>query len=186
MDDLNRSWKIAFDHLQEETGLVYVHLNKTDHLAKRFKFTDKIGMEHTLDIDRYEFLIQKKAEMLCPTLDKMVAEGKDDEAKELLSKLVAMVLSEYHRGLADNDHALMQNTGVIDGKPVHVDVGQFVRDPSMSDPENYHQELFNKTYKFRIWLQEKHPDLLAHLDQELIKEMGDAFHSMQHRPKPKR
>lgn len=185
LDDLNASWKIAFDHLQEETGLVYVHLNKSGHLHKTLKIKDKIGVEHLLDIDRYEFLIQKRADMLCPTLDRYMAEGKEREAKELLSSLLAMILSEYNRGLADNDHALMQNTGVLDGKPVHVDVGQFVLNPSMEDPNNYRQELFNKTYKFRIWLEEMHPELLVHLDNELKMEFGEAFHTMRHVPKPR-
>ena len=185
LDDLNASWKIAFDHLQEETGLVYVHLNKSGHLHKTLKIKDKIGVEHLLDIDRYEFLIQKRADMLCPTLDRYMAEGKEREAKELLSSLLAMILSEYNRGLADNDHALMQNTGVLDGKPVHVDVGQFVLNPSMKDPNNYRQELFNKTYKFRIWLEEMHPELLVHLDNELKMEFGEAFHTMRHVPKPR-
>ena len=38
------SCKIAYDDLREEAGLVYVHLNKTDHLKKKLILTDKINV----------------------------------------------------------------------------------------------------------------------------------------------
>ncbi|MFQ5730237.1 MAG: hypothetical protein ACE5GN_07740, partial [Waddliaceae bacterium] len=84
---------------------------------------------------------------------------------------------------ADNDHALMQNTGVLEGLPVHVDVGQFVKNEAMKDSAIYNQELFNKTYKFRIWLQDKYPELLSYLDAELHHEMGDIFYQLKYIPK---
>ena len=184
LDDLFSSWKIAFNELPKETGLVYVHLNKTKDLQATLTIYDKIGLKYELNIDDFEFLIQKRATMLCPQLDSMMAAGDVDGAKGLLSRLLQMIVSEYHRGLADNDHALMQNTGVQDGEPVHVDVGQFVYNEAMRDPNNYNQELFNKMYKFRLWLREKYPELLSYLDAELYKEMGDVFYKLKHIPKP--
>lgn len=35
LDGFVRSWKVAFEHLKEETGLVFVHLNKTEGLLVR-------------------------------------------------------------------------------------------------------------------------------------------------------
>ena len=182
-EDLFNSWKVAYDNLQDESGLVYVHLNKTDNLNKTLIAFDKIGLKHTIDMDQMEFLIQRKATMLCHELDRLVAIGDVEKAKKLISNLIDMVVFEYNRGLADNDHALMQNTGVIEGKPIHVDVGQFVIDYSMKDPAKYSQELYNKTYKFRLWRQEKHPELLVHLESELIAEMGDNFYKIKYIPK---
>jgi hypothetical protein len=184
-ENLFASWRIAFDHLKDETGLVFVHLNKTNNLNKQVKIYDKLGVEYILDIDNMEFSIQKKAKMLCETLEEMVAEGKTPEAKQLLSKLMAMVVTEYQKGYADNDHALMQNTGVYNGIPIHIDVGQFEINPTFSNPAHYHQEIFNKTWKFRNWLRKHYPELLAHLDQELIQEMGDKFYSSHFIPREK-
>lgn len=180
-----KSWKIAFDELPEETGLVYVHLNKTNQLGKILTIRDKIGLKHHVDLDQMEFLVQKSATMLCPTLEQMVSKHEIEESKQLLSRLVKMIVSEYHRGLADNDHALMQNTGVIDGRAIHIDVGLFSHDEAIKDPSRYHQELFNKTYKFRLWLQGVSPELLSHLDHELYHEMGDKFYSLKHIPRMK-
>ena len=61
-----------------------------------------------------------------------------------------MLVSEYRRGFADNDHATVQNTGVLDGRPIHIDVGQFVRNERVKEPRLFHQELFNKTWKFQL------------------------------------
>lgn len=184
LDALYSSWKLAFDHFPSHTGLIYVHLNKTKNLFSHpVTFYDKIGRGHTLELDGMEFLIQKKAIMLCDELDLLMAEGKEKNAQELITSLFDQVVLEYHKGFADNDHALMQNTGVIDHIPVHIDVGQFVQNESMKDPTIYWQELYNKFYKFRLWLKEKHPSLLLHVDQLFYNEMGDAFFTTKHIPK---
>ncbi|HEY4831248.1 MAG TPA: hypothetical protein VIH61_01625 [Waddliaceae bacterium] len=186
LEALFTSWKIAFEELQAETGLVYVHLNNNTHfLPANFFFYDKIGLKHTVDMNKMEFLIQRKADMLCPAIEQLMVEGKKQNALLLLDKLLALIISEYHRNLADNDHALMQNTGVYRGEPIHVDVGQFVKNQEINDPSLYHQELFNKAYKFRIWLQKNYPELLQHFDRELQREMGNTFFQMKHLPKKK-
>lgn len=177
------SWRVAFDELKNETGIVYVHLNKTKDLNKEILIKDKIGMEHKVNLDDFEFLVQRKATMLCPTIEKLMQAGKSGDAKDLLSRLVAVIYSEYTRGFADHDHALMQNTGVYAGQPIHIDVGQFAKDDKVKDPAIYKQEIFNKTYKFRIWLEDTYPDLLKHLDKQLQEALGDDFYTLRHKPR---
>lgn len=112
LEDIFTSWKLAFDELQRETGLVFVHLNKTNDLNKDLVLFDKMGLSHVLPIDNYEFLIQKRAFMLTDALSDQMESRHIDLAKGLLDNLFNTLLSEYNRGLGDNDHALMQNTGV--------------------------------------------------------------------------
>ncbi len=171
-------WRTAFDHMKEETGLVYVHINRTHGLNKTLTIYDKLGFKHQVEMDRMQFLIQKKAQMICPTIDLLMVEGKTDEANTLIQRFIDRVLSEYARGLADNDHALMQNTGIFCGEPIHVDVGQVVQREDIKDPEVYRQELFNKTYKFRLWLGENHPQLLPELEERLAEIIGEPFYHM--------
>lgn len=178
LDNVFRSWKIAFEDLKNETGIVYVHLNKTDELKKNLTIRDKIGQQHTLDLDQMEFLLQRKANMLCPTIDVLVKTEGQESAKKLLDRLMAMLLSEYARGLADNDHALMQNTGVLEGFPIHIDVGQFIRNDVVKDSAVYKRELYDKTYKFHLWLKERHPDLALYLQGKLVDIIGDDYFHM--------
>lgn len=129
------SWIVAFNHLKRETGLVYVHLNTTSHLNTKLPITDKVGMHHTIDLDQYQFCIQRKADMFSDILRQLKAEHKTKEAELLVSRLHNLFLHDYARGFNDNDPALMQNTGVVDGYPVHIDIGQLVHDERMKDPD---------------------------------------------------
>lgn len=177
------SWVVAFDHLSEQTGLVYVHLNKSSNLEKKVTIIDKIGMSHELNMDDMEFLIQKKATMLCSTIDSLMADGKIEETKNLLTRLIQMIVLEYKEGIADHDFAIMQNSGVYEGRPVHIDVGQFEKQEVFKTTGYYYQELFNKTWKFRIWLRKAHPELLTHLESELHKVLGESFYTLKYIPK---
>ncbi len=167
LEQVFASWKIAYTDLQPETGVIFIHLNKSKQLNQKIVIYDKIGLKHELDSDQYEFLIQYKAQLLSPTLTTAMRKGESLLAKELIDRLVLLLLSEYQRGFADNDHALMQNTGVLNGFPIHIDVGQFVKNKRVKQQEVYAQELFNKTWKFRQWLQAEHPLLATHLVERL-------------------
>lgn len=179
LEGVFNSWKIAFDHLPKETAVAYVHLNKTAHLDKTLTINDKLGLSSVLNIDDYEFMIQKKAVMVCDHINSLMSSNRFDESILFLHSLVDMILGEYQRGIADNDHALIQNTGVFNGEPIHVDIGQFVIDESVKEPQFHMQELFTKTYKFRLWLKESHPDLYKEFDRYLHKVIGDDFVTMQ-------
>ena len=178
LDMLFTSWKTAYENLKPETGLVYVHLNKSNDLQQTLTISDKMGFEHKLNMDDMEFLLQKRAKMLCATVTHFVQKGQIAEAKELVDHLLSMILSEYSRGLADNDHALMQNTGAIGTMPVHIDVGQFVIRQDISNPDIYKQELFSKTFKFNKWLDKHHPELGTYLNDKLLQIIGSEMDSM--------
>lgn len=178
LDSFVRSWKVAFENLKDETGLIFVHLNKTSNLNKTLTIYDKLGLKHQVELDQMEFCVQCHATMLCDALMKNKEQGNLQASKQLIDDLLAMVLSEYSRGLADNDHALMQNTGVANGKPIHIDVGQFVINERARDPEYYNLELLTKTYKFKIWLVEHYPEAAAYLDARLHEIIGPEYPTM--------
>lgn len=183
LEGVFKSWAVAFNHAKDETGLIYVHLNKTEGLGKTVILTDKMGKKHPIDIDQYEFLIQKKGIMLTAFLSSLMKEQKEQEAKDLLNSLVVQILGEYRRGVADNDPALMQNTGVIDGAPVHLDVGQFDFAPKYREKSIYLPEIYQKFYKFRRWLTGEYPDLGKHLDAVLLREFGGEFFQIPPNPR---
>ncbi len=175
LDNVFSSWKLAYEELKPESGIVYVHFNKSNEMAHTLVAYDKLGLKHELNLEGIEFLIQKKTDMLCPTLLKLKKTNNFHQSKEIIDRLFAMLLSEYERGLADNDHALMQNTGVDHGQPIHIDVGQFIKNPMVKDVNVRNQELFNKTWKFRKWLEINDPELAVYTENSLKEIIGDSF-----------
>lgn len=172
------SWKIAYEDLAEETGVIYFHLPGVGKWDRQLTVIDKTEWRHNIDPDQTAFLLQRKASMLCPTLVEKMKHGDLDGAKELLNHLVTSLIYEYKRGFGDNDHALMQNTGVLDGRPVHIDVGQLSNEERFKDSLVYKEELFSKTYKFRIWLSKRYPELERHLYTLLYNEIGPEISQM--------
>ncbi|MBA3237439.1 MAG: hypothetical protein H0T62_03695 [Parachlamydiaceae bacterium] len=175
LDNVFASWKMAYEDLQPETGVLYVHLNKVGGWGKKLVIYDKMGLKHELDLNSLEFMVQKKANMLCSELIKFKQTNDLVSGKNLIDSLLTLLLSEYARGYADNDHALMQNTGVYRDKPIHIDVGQFVKNSIASDPKVYRQELFSKMWKFRIWLRKEYPELADYTDERLSEAIGPSF-----------
>jgi hypothetical protein len=179
LDKLFTSWKLAYEYLKEETGVLFVHLNETPQWNKQLKIIDKAGFEYTLSLGNMHFMLQHRAEMLKASIDQYMAEANEEKACALIDSLLGMLLSEYMRGFADNDHALMQNTGVLDGRPIHIDAGQFIFNPLVQNAELFKREIYDKTYNFSKWLQQKHPMLALHLTSRLVALLGIDYFTMQ-------
>lgn len=171
-------WQTSYNDLPKETGVVWVHLNEGQGPSREIEIVDKLGRSHRIDLRDYQALLQVKADMLCNTLECLVNDNRIDQAKELVDHTLAMILGIYHKGYADNDHALMQNTGVLNGSPMPIDVGQLEKDPGASQPNIYKQALFNKTYRFKRWLAHLNNDLRQHLEARLIELIGEDYHTM--------
>lgn len=166
------SYKLAYDHLKEETGLLYLHLNKTKHLNQKLEIIDKLGISHKLSLDDLEFVVQKRASLLCPSIEKLMESGQGREAKDLVSKVVSLLVTRCERGLFDKDPDLFTNFGVIENSLIQIDPGRFKKDASESDPEKYKEEIIRITDKLHVWLQEKYPNL----DEVLQKEIYEISH----------
>lgn len=160
------SYALAYKEMKEETGLLYLHLNKTDHLRKKLTIVDKIGIAHAIDLDKTEFLVQKKATLIFPSIDRLVREESIDAAKQAVSNLVQLLVCRCEKGLFDKDPDLNTNFGFIGTTPVQIDIGRFRRlDESMSNRD----EISRITDNFRQWLDQKYPSLSEHLQLEIQK-----------------
>jgi hypothetical protein len=161
------SYKIAHDELHEETGLVFLHLNKTHHLQQKITLVDKVGIAHTLDADQTKFLVQKRAKLLYPGLQELAEMGKIEEAKSALSSLVDLLVSRCQKGIFDKDPDLNTNFGLIGSRPIQIDIGRFKKDPSQVDVKVYKNEIIRITDNLHQWLMARYPDLDEHLRRKL-------------------
>jgi hypothetical protein len=145
LDRTFSSIKIAYDLLREETALEYVHLTPTTHFTKPLILIDKLGISHTLDPNSLKFVLQKKADLVFPTLDVLVSQKKYDAVQAHVDSLLNLIEKRAALGIVDRDATLGTNFGFIDGKAVEIDIGSFSFGPT--DPEKERalfQTLLNK------------------------------------------
>lgn len=156
------SYLIAYNTLKEETGLIYLHLNKSDHLGHSITLYDPIGVRHRINLDDHTFLVQRRATPLYPALEGWIEEGRLDLAQESLAQLVALLSHRQSKGIYDKDPDLSTNFGVIGTTPIQFDIGRFKTDIPL-DPDS----LIRITDRLACWLDEKEPSLAAYLRHEV-------------------
>lgn len=157
------SYKIAFQELPEETGIVYLHLNKTDHLKKKVTFVDKIGIAHEINLDDMEFMVQKRAQLLYPAIAQLMDNHQESQAKQAIADLLDLLKKRCQKGIFDKDPDLNTNFGYVDGRPIQIDVGRF----RYEKREGYQEEIVRITDHFHQWLMVKYPALDDYLREKL-------------------
>ncbi|NNM42739.1 MAG: hypothetical protein HKM07_00145 [Chlamydiae bacterium] len=165
------SYKIAYEKLKRETGLVYIHLNKTDTFHKKITIVDRLNIKHSLDLDKMEFLIQKKGTLAYPHLDALLKENKVEEAKECLRNLFKLIKTRAEKGILDTDPNLSKNFAFIGNTPIQIDNGRFFlisHEEMAKIPEQERARYVNRmTLIFRTWLKDDHGQLVEVFDEEL-------------------
>jgi hypothetical protein len=161
------SYKIARDHLKEETGIVYFHLNRGEIENTPIKIKDRLGIVHTLDADKYEFYIQKKGTPFYPGLKKLIDEGRIDAAKEVIKELAAFLLTRCKQKITDGDDGIWRNFAFHEGHPFQIDIGQFSYKDSLISKKDYTRDLIFFTKDFKNWLETISPELSEYLSTSL-------------------
>lgn len=157
------SYKLAYEQLREETGLVFLHLNKTTDLQLTLDLVDKLGIHHPIPLDQYEFLVQKRAHLLYTALDQMIDDKQMDDAKVTLSNLVQLLATRSQKGIFDKDPDLNTNFGVIGTQPMQIDVGRF----RASTPKLDKNEIIRITDHLHQHLMTRCPELDQHLKTQI-------------------
>lgn len=166
---LFESCMLAYQELREESGLLFLHLNKTPFFEKNVTIKDKLGRKFSIEIDQYAYLIQKKGALLYPSLEEWMERGEVERAKNALSDLVILLEKRYEKGIVDHDAVISKNAGFLDDKPIYFDIGQFGKDDTIKDAQISYEETKKITRKLRSWIAENYPDLVSQLDQEIEK-----------------
>jgi hypothetical protein len=162
------SYKLGFEQLPEETALVYVHLNKTSHLNKNITFIDKFKMEHKIDLDKTDFILQRRAQLVHDKIDQQMAAGDLNGAKHTISSIVDLIVTRCKKGYSDKDPNIATNCGILGDRAIKIDVGRFALDPNMPKPLYYKPELFHLVRPFHKWLSQRYPDLAQYLDEKVF------------------
>ena len=161
-----RSYKIAYEKLQEETALLYLHLNKSKHLGLHTTIVGPNGNKHLLNMDKMEFLVQKKAEVGYQKIASLLEEEKTSEAVNALSAFLNLIKQRCLKGIYDRDLQFFKNFGFINTHPVEIDVGEFALDSSMKKRDKWTAEIQAVSVQITDWLKEHSPQLLVEFDNK--------------------
>ncbi len=162
-----KSCILLYTQAKDRTGLLYVHLNKTENLHKPVTLFDNIGIKHIIDLDKTEFVVQKKADLLLPYIDQLARQKNMTQAKQCIDDMVQCLLTFYKLGARDYDRSLKNNFGYIEGGAVSLDLSSFGIDESLKKPGEYRKELVIKTRELSSFLRKNHPSLHQYLEESL-------------------
>ncbi len=167
--------KVGFEGAREETALLFVHLNKTNAIQKKIKIIDRLGSTYVVDLDQVEFLLQRKAQLVKPTLQRLMAEGKENEAQERIAQIFVLVERCAKKGIQDTDGALIRkdNLGFLEDRAIYIDSGKLAYKESIKTKEGFTKDLkrLRPLYK---WLAQNYPSLATYFEQEKQRAI-DAF-----------
>ncbi len=141
-----KAHKLAYDELRQDTGLIYLHLNKSQDLQTHLKAIDRLGRTHLIDLDKTEFVVQEKAELIFTHFKKLLEQGDKREIERCIQSTLQLVQRRMDRGISDHDKAVKHNYGFVGDRPVHLDIGRIEKVPK---PKEYNRI----TERINKWLQ---------------------------------
>jgi len=119
--------KMAYEEMKEDAGLIYLHLNKTGHLNKKIKVTDRLHRSYVVDLDQVEFVVQERAELIFDRLKSYLDAGDRDQLNLALTEVMHLIKRRTEKGIADHDKAVKHNFGFIGDRVIQLDIGRIYR-----------------------------------------------------------
>ncbi len=132
-------YEFSLKDLKEETGIIYNHLDPGTKLSQTIEIIHQDGKLYRFNVDPYPFVLQKKVELVLPYLEKLIREGKIEEAKEATRQIYALFLSRTQKGYRDRSQSLEKNFGFANGKAIQLDTGRIHKYEAVS--QNIQQEM---------------------------------------------
>ncbi len=161
------SYTFAYEKLKEETGLIFLHLNKSSDLNQKIRIIDKLGIAHMVDLDQMEFILQKRATPFYPAIEEMLALNQKEKIKEAMAHLIQLLEKRRSVNLADKDPDLTTNFGFIDGVPIQFDIGRFQVGVLNKKNEPFRNETIRITASFKKWLEKRDSELARDLEEKI-------------------
>ncbi len=167
-EDIFMSSRVCFDELQEETGVIYVHLNRTKAKIHGLKLIDSYGQSQRVCGDDTCFVVQKKATPLILCLTELMDAGKVDEAKARVDQVFELLLSLARKGFVDGDDNLISNNniGCTEDRAIYMDTWHFFRAKNLDVKERMRYETHLRLMPLERWLKASYPELWSHYIQK--------------------
>lgn len=157
LQPLLKSTLIAYLRLPIETGVFYLHLEKTRDLHPTITLYDKIHIAHQLKLDDADFVLQRYAEPTKERLTRLLNQGKIEEARACIDQLTRFMMDCSLKGIKNKDPKILENTGFYQDTPQILDIGSLTLRKKSNNP---HPELTLKAKikrQLSAWASKNYP-----------------------------
>ena len=161
-----KSYQLAFDKLQEDTALIYIHSSETENLINNIRINGSNFNPNTT-----QFLLQHKAFLFGEKLVQLMSAGKTQEAKIEIDKLLDFIISLWKRGITEDTFNFYDNYGFFGNKIIQIDAGEFHQGFDCVKKEIFQKKIIKKeSYQ---WLNLKYPDLASYLKDKVYEKFQE-------------
>lgn len=169
------SYKLAYDVDKNESGLIFIQLNTEENPERYATVVDKIGVKRTINLQHYPFILQYKGQTLRMVINELLKKEDVATAQKRLGQIFDLYAQEYHKGVYDHDHGVMQNTGFIEERPLHLDVGKLMREEKMRDKSYAKKDAELVASKMKIWVKKNFPQYSEEIAEYLNKKIAELY-----------
>lgn len=162
-----RSCVLASTAWQEETGTLYAHLANSTDLGFSLTLIDKLHISHSVPADSLQFALQKRANLVMPTLKNLLVNGQKEEAEECIRSLISLIKTRCQKGVGDRDPVVRRNFGFIGLQAVEIDIGSYYENRYLPQEPLYSRAVFFEIKNLHGWLEDHFPALSPIARQEL-------------------
>jgi hypothetical protein len=165
---LAKSMSLAKNPLQEQTGVLLLHVHPSNEIEQSLQLIDRLGISYTVDINKCPFVLQKKAIGAFSTLKTLYKENKIQELKARLNQLLDLFVERASYGISNPDGKLIghNNVGFLDTRAVYIDIGTLRLSPKSTD-QSYLEKDFKRLDPILHWLQLNDRGLSASFSNEI-------------------
>jgi hypothetical protein len=128
LQKLFKCYRLAFRDLREESGLIYLHFDRSSSLSQKIDVAHQDGKEYLIDLDSCPFVLQKRVDIAMEHLKEQLAKGAIEEAKKDVRQIYQLFLTRAQKGYTDHRQSLFKNYGFADGRVIQLDVGRIKHD----------------------------------------------------------
>ncbi len=169
------NYKNAYESLRSESGLMYIHLNRTREFRTKTCLIDMKGRKHTIDLDTVEFILQKRVTPIFEHLEALVQSNQINELRSAIRSFMQLIAIRCEKGFASQNVSLHNHFGFIGEQPIQFDCGIITKDLSMKYPLNIQREILQVTERLNIWATETHPEITFIIQEEAQKMINQIF-----------
>jgi hypothetical protein len=159
------SYRLAFENLPEETGLLAVHQGVSEERYPTVEVIDKASRKFSIDLNAVPFVLQKKGK------GTLLGELDADKSKLLtfFDQFLAFHAKRISLRIADGDRDIKRNYCWIGDQFIYIDPARFFYEEDLRNPERMQLEWWKATYRLRQWLAKYAPEQLAAFDAKVEK-----------------